>query len=202
MSSSVVIDIDDTICDTTRECIRLFKVYYELPNLSLNLATRQFLEGEEVVGISRSKLEGWIRQRLFDEEFLSLLPRIKEALPALKRISKLMPVHSYLTSRVSQFQEVTERWLSYHGFPEAPVITRAADQTELQWKTTLLSREPTEFVLIDDDIKALGLKSKKYTGTCVWFNRFDLTNPVSMEGIHAFNSWPSLANWLERNYAL
>ena len=99
---------------------------------------------------------------------------IEDALPALKKISPIIPIVAYLTARPERMRSITEPWLKRHGFPERKLIMCPDElpiENKHEWKAQALEQLYPEVIgIIDDNPIICQHLSKEYPGVVFLYN--------------------------------
>lgn len=186
--TGIVLDVDDTIVDTSLKCAHL--MWEEFPVAGVGNA-RQLLT---TYGIP-AHVPAWKTEVCMDAmagylnsaEFLSGLQPVHEAREGVQLIETKVPVAFYLTSRLSMFQDVTYKWLKHHGFPDAPVICREPFVTDRDWKVKYLAEHyPQTKGIIDNELYVP--TELKYQGKLIELIKFKKITPHNDNQI-VVNSW-------------
>lgn len=197
-ATGLVIDIDDTICDTSRTCMRLMA--QELGTTSA-FDTDTFLEKYKfpqfVPDWQNQTGEKWLIGHLENPEFLTTLPPIEIAQKFLQKLAATFSITLYLTSRDQRMQKATENWLHQHNFPLAPVVTRPPHVTSIDWKVTFLAQYyPQTLALIDNEVYAPAKHS--YQGAVIELQPYaERRNPDHR--IISIQTWEDLESWLHQH---
>jgi hypothetical protein len=137
--SGVILDIDDTIADTSITLARLMWEKYPLPHYpSVDEALDQWGMPELVPQWQQPDIQHEMYTLLNDKQFMLDLPLITSAKRAIDQMTQKMQVAAYLTSRLKDLQQVSERWLQLHDLPRAPVISRHHRTVAIDWKLQYL----------------------------------------------------------------
>lgn len=189
----LVLDVDDTLADTARQCFRVIAEEVGLPEgMELDEAVATYHQPGAVPEWQVSGVQERIRQLLTDPDWLRQLPPVPGAVEAMGKLPHQLPVALYLTSRLDMFNQVTADWLVGQGFPPAAVQTRHRDVTQPDWKLHFLAAEyPLSYGLLDNELGFLPVSAAKYQGHLLWFNRYQAstTHPELVQ----FFSWSEIA---------
>jgi len=136
ITPGLILDIDDTLCDTSLTCAQAV-----ISHLNTAAAQTLALKFLKVYGMpdlvpewQSPPIRSLIMRLLTDKVFLAHLPPILEAQRHIALLNQTFPIACYLTSRLSDFQTVTFKWLTQHGFPAAPLICRPEKSLAKDWK--------------------------------------------------------------------
>lgn len=159
----IVSDIDDTLCDTWIDWIRM--TFTTLGNPE-GLSPEKFREQYGKIYLApyfrdHPELWDWIQRLRYSSDAHSEARPIDGAREALHLISGCGAVSSgtrllgYLTARVETLYQTTKDWLICHGFPDAPIIMPPRDiayPRAIKWKASILHQGyPAVRGIIDDD---------------------------------------------------
>lgn len=150
----VLIDIDDTIVDTSVACATEIWKRFPLEDFDSPLdVLSTYGMPERVSSWDRPEVHVILHRLLGSVEFLESLPEIPLARDGLYAVAKNHPVSGYLTSRLPFALEATTRWLEFHSFPKAPVIYRFPDTTDRDWKVKYMEKNlPNSLGIVDNEL--------------------------------------------------
>lgn len=147
----LAIDIDDTLTDTA---LRVIERAHQLFGHALSAAElrNKFLQPGNVPQWQGVEVQNEIKTILESREFLfELEPKLGSA-NQLYEANKSYPISCYITSRSSEFQEVTQAWLTKHHFPQAPLVTRPVVESRQEWKLRYLRENFPKITFLVDDV--------------------------------------------------
>jgi len=154
-TSGLALDIDDTLSWTCREWAECLHAEFGNPE---NLTPQEFVDRYRLTQhapyFQRDDILVRIREMCFDPAFHDGVAVIEDALPALKKIEKIIPIGAYLTARPESVRASTQQWLSRHNFPEAELIMCPDERplgTAGEWKAQVLEESYPGIVGIVDD---------------------------------------------------
>lgn len=150
--NGVVLDIDDTLSDTSATAMKIMHARFGHA-LSADDLLKQYGMPGLVPEWLHLQAQNYLQHALNSHDFLASLPPVREAQTALAMLTHQRPVQMYLTSRLSTFKELTTQWLVKHGFPAAPVICRERTVLDLDWKVRFLEANyPNAWGIIDNEL--------------------------------------------------
>ncbi|MDP2630956.1 MAG: hypothetical protein Q8P56_06155 [Candidatus Uhrbacteria bacterium] len=171
----LALDIDDTLAWTCREWVEHLHLKFGNPE---NLTPREFVEKYGLIQhaeyFKREEVYAHIRTMCVNPTLHESIAVIADALPALEKISSVIPIVAYLTARPESMRSITEPWLKRHGFPERELIMRP-DELPLEdmprWKAQALEQlYPKAIGIIDDNPSICTHLSKEYPGVIFLYN--------------------------------
>lgn len=147
----LALDIDDTIADTSRACIRhMLEKFGQHPLTIEEIRTRYgypSLVPEWQLPQYQSTLQSLYQStRLY--QHVQPLPG---AIAHTHQLATIAPIQCYITSRMTHLHDLTAEWLERHDFPAAPLICRPPEIQEPDWKIRFLVHEKYHLVGIVDN---------------------------------------------------
>lgn len=172
----LVVDLDETISATIEHwAAELLEVFGNPGNLSPHDVVRRMSNGD-IPFDNPEEVTEWMIRALASEELTESYPIIEGADIALAKIDRVVPVVGYLTIRQDAVRAATQRWLTAHGFPDGPVITRPDGMQAggMQWKAaTLAALHPHVVAAIDDTADFIQYLPDDYPGTIFLYGKPD-----------------------------
>ncbi len=152
----LIVDIDDTLCDTTKYWIAIFQQCFGNPE---GLTPEQmFIKYHYVQNVpywQSNDVSSTIYRYTNSNSFQHQLPLIANANHFLKEISAKLPIICYLTKRPESVRAGTEFWLNKFSFPSAEICFRPPSVTFEKgnhWKTDYIKQLEDKVIgIIDDD---------------------------------------------------
>jgi hypothetical protein len=197
-SRGIAVDIDDTLCETALTCMELMQSRFGSTSNTTGLELlRRYRQPGNVPEWQAANAQTWLAAQLHDENFLLSLPEVPDARASMKAIAQSLPIACYITSRVHSLQMVTEQWLQYHDFPEAPVITRDPAVHSPGWKLQYLAKLFSSlYAVIDNEKSTLETKTELAIYVRILFDRFSenkqAQSQVDGQEISVFSSWSEI----------
>lgn len=174
-SQGLALDIDDTLAWTCREWVDHLHMKFGNPE---NLTPQEFFDKYGLVQhaeyFQREEVYAHIQEMCVDPVLHESIAVIEDALPAIEKISAVIPIGAYLTARPECMRSITEPWLKRHGFPDRKLIMRPDDlpvDNRHGWKAETLEQLYPEVVgIIDDNPSICRHLSPVYPGVVFLYN--------------------------------
>lgn len=183
------IDIDDTLSETASRVFEL--VHKELGHeMSVEMLLSTYRQPGSVPEWQHAAGERLISGMLSDEEFLKTLQTVDGARDGVEALHSQDDI-VYITSRLDDWQELTEAWLREHQFARAEVICRPDHERRTTWKLSWLEDRFENVRLIDDSLYhyADAFSSSGVEGW--WFNRYG-ERADAKEMVREVGSWEEI----------
>ncbi len=173
--SGIALDIDDTLSWTCREWVEYLHTEFGNPE---NLTPQEFVDKYRLIQrapyFARDDVLVRVREMCFDPAFHDSVAVVEDALPALKKIEKVILIGVYLTARPESMRKSTQQWLDKHSFPKAELIMCPDEQpfgTASEWKAQVLNGlYPDVIGIIDDNPVLLTHLAQDYQGAIFIYN--------------------------------
>ena len=184
MIYKLAIDLDDTICETSKTLLEILTVDQLHPVVGLT-------------DLQTPEIQSHVATLLNSTEFLSKLPEVKHAKHSLMSIVKKHQIGCYISSRLANHLNVTQSWLIDHQFPAAPLLLRSPEEFRPNWKIHWLLKNnlaDRQTLIIDDSPDAFNNLPEQFGGKCMLFNRRQ--KEITDSKIISISSWPEIVEWL------
>jgi len=169
---SLLVDIDDTLSETALQVFRRIHSKFGHSQTVSELLSTYHQPGNVPEWQSPFILKE-IRDLFNDQDFLANLMSVKKSY-LLNNLTDNYPLLGYITSRTTKHLKVTESWLKKNKFPRAPILTRAENIKNQDWKINYLRKHHLDIhTFIDNDLACFGNRTDLYRGKLVWLNRYD-----------------------------
>jgi hypothetical protein len=155
--TGLALDIDETLSDTGPHWWQHMVKFHAPTGLTMEEVLERYQYIERVPAWQSDAAREYMRQGMESNEFQETIPLLHESNTMVAKLNKVVPVVAYITARPEVVRTGTERWLTAHGFPKAPVILRADKlghdyiATKNQWKAEVLRELYPEVLGIVDD---------------------------------------------------
>ncbi|KXK27374.1 MAG: hypothetical protein TR69_WS6001000250 [candidate division WS6 bacterium OLB20] len=200
----IALDIDETLSHTVLYWFSRMQTLFGNPeDLSVEDMIRKYRYSYHVPYWQTPEVDEWIAVQLHSNQVQEELPVIKGATEGVNKINETIPVVAYLTARPDSVQDGTRTWLTMHGFPEVPLITRppyVVPQQGNTWKAAVLSHIQDHVVGIIDDNPGLVEKlDEAYTGTVFLYDYSDTVN--SSAEVISCKNWDAVVDAVISKYS-
>ena len=190
----IILDIDETLSDSGLTLFEQMVERFGMPpeGLDVNgLKSRYHLPNYVPYWENMTVAQEWMKEKRECKIAHEGLPIISGALEGTRKLSKLIPIVGYITTRSVSVIDSAIKWLSCNGFPIAPVIAKPDEVPFaecINWKCNVLTELfPYVLGIVDDDEKFANYSGKQYPGT------------IFLVGVTAgseeMNLWVSCPTW-------
>lgn len=193
---SLLVDIDDTLSETALEVFeRIHSKFGHSQAVSELLST--YHQPGNVPEWQSSPILKEIRDLFNDQDFLASLMPVKKSY-LLNDLTDNYPLLLYITSRTVKHLKVTESWLKKNKFPRAPILTRAENIKNHDWKIHYIMKNHLDIhTFIDNDLACFGNRTDLYRGKLIWLNRYDKWHPMVLPAkINMKVNWQEVYDFL------
>lgn len=165
----IALDIDETLSWTVYFWVeQLQKLFGNPENLSIEELINKYQYTQNVPYWQTPEALEWMETHRSSNEIQLNLPLIENADKIVNKISEVIPVSAYITTRPESVIEGTQSWLKQKGFPQAPIICRPNEISSSdgnKWKASVLEDlYPKVFAIVDDNPGLIKHLSPGYEG--------------------------------------
>jgi len=193
----IALDIDETLCATNHFWIESLTERFGNPHgLSREEIVVRYRYTQNVPFWQESEALEWMEHARTSDELQEKLPLTEDANHIVNELQKVVPISAYITARPEEVRNGTQRWLTQHGFPKAPLIMRPSGATYTdgnKWKAGVLAvLYPKVWGIIDDNPGLIEHLPEDYKGTIFLYDHIG----VEREGIRIvpIEKWDDVLN--------
>jgi hypothetical protein len=181
MIPGLAIDIDETLSWTIGYWVGTMQKLFGNPeNLSQNQLIAKYRYTQNVPYWQTKEAEAWMEEQRFSNELQTKLPLIDGANTYLTKISKIIPISAYTTTRPDKVKDGTQKWLEQNNFPKAEIICRPSElpfNKGDEWKAKFIKENNSRFIgVIDDKPQIAELLGEEYNGTIFLYEHANVNN--------------------------
>lgn len=202
----IAFDIDDTLSQTDFHWIERMRIAFPNPErFSRQEIIASYGMFERVPHWQSRTALRFSLAMMNSSDFQMTIPVVKGARRAAQAINRIVPIVAYITARPTSTARGTQRWLTSHGFPAAPVIYRPHHvhyTRKHPWKASLLvSLHPYIRGIIDDSPELFDeLSVRNYRGDFFLFDTGRNTKLYRARHGRRHRSWKNLQHAIARRY--
>lgn len=165
----LAVDIDCTLSNTNIYWIKKLEAKFgKVGNLTSIEILEKYIYASKVPQWQSAEALDYMTHLREDSNAQFNLPLIKGADKWVRKISKIVPIKAYLTSRPQKVFNGTKRWLDKYKFPKAEIISRPNDiphEGGNKWKADRLTTlYPDISGIIDDNPFFIDSLESSYKG--------------------------------------
>ncbi len=163
------VDIDETLAYTNGHWVSQMLLKFGNPEkLTGKEMIKKYVYMERVPYFQTKAASKMMDKFMHSNKFQETIPLIENSNHTLNKINKIVPIAAYITARPETVRRGTEKWLSKHGFPKAPVILKPKKvpfEEKNVWKAKALETLYPEIIgIIDDNPGLAGSLAGHYQG--------------------------------------
>lgn len=197
----LVIDIDDTLAQTTKAVMELMhQSFGNEYTASIVDLLKNHRHPEDVTFWQTTEARSFITQLLESKDFLTNIDPVNDAVQVVTTLAATNTI-VYMTSRLDIHYDVTNTWLSTHEFPIGRLICRTETEIRQNWKIHTLAGDKDfnqeNTVFIDDTIEAFVDVPTEYKGSCILLTHWFMQTQT--HDIHTCHSWPEVFMYLNEH---
>jgi len=201
--SGLAVDIDETLSKTNHHWVeQLQKAFGNPEGLSVEELVKKYRYTQNVPYWQSKEALDWMEYHRNSNKTHEILPLIEGSPVFLEKISKIVPIAAYLTTRPDTVREGTRKWLEKHKFPKAPLMCRPKEiptHDGNMWKANVLKEEfPKIKGIIDDNPGLVKFLEPDYKGI---FFLYDHVQVKSKINIVACKEWEAVFVQVKKNYS-
>ena len=165
----IAVDIDETLSWTIGFWVKeLQKLFGNPENLSVNEIIKKYRYTQNVSYWQNKDALEWMKKHRNSNAIQMKLSVIPNSDLTIKKISNIIPIVAYITTRPQSVIESTKLWLKEKGFPDAPIMCRPNEVSTKEgnkWKAKVLEKlYPKVKGIIDDNADLVNCLSSNYEG--------------------------------------
>lgn len=190
----IALDIDETLSWTIWYRVEEMQKKFGNPeNLSVEEMAQKYRYTQNVPYRQSEEALKRVDEQIYSNETQTRIPPIQSAQEFVMKIHAIVPITAYITIRPLEVLEWTQKWLSLHGFPEAPIIMRPKDVKKEDggsWKAKILHQAyPQILGIIDDNDSILSHLNSTYTWTVFLYDHDSSDKESTFTNFVCCKSW-------------
>ena len=168
-TEGLALDIDDTLSRTFRYWAgQMRKLFGNPENLSVDEIVLKYNRAQNVPYWQSKEAKAWRKNHITSNELQTKLPLIPDSKIFIDKISNIVPLVAYITTRPESVIEGTKIWLENNNFPTLPIICRPdgiPHEKGSEWKAKILEKlEQQVKGMVDDNPNLLNFLPSNYKG--------------------------------------
>ncbi len=180
----LALDIDDTLSWTFGHWIgQMQKLFGNPENLSVEEIMLKYNRAQDVPYWQSKEVKAWRKTNIISNDLQTNLPLIKNSNIFVNKISNIVPLVAYITTRPESVIEGTKTWLRTNDFPNLPIICRPdgiPHENGSEWKAKILENlEQSVKGIVDDNPNLLNFLPSDYKGIIFLYNRHSVNSDLN-----------------------
>jgi hypothetical protein len=181
MINGLAVDIDETLSWTIGYWVKTMQKMFGNPEkLSIKELIAKYRYTQNVPYWQTKEANDWIGKQRFSNELQTKLPLIEGANTYLNKISEIVPISAYTTTRPDKVKAGTKKWLDKYNFPKAELICRPLEipfEKGDEWKAKFIKKNEKIFIgVIDDNPKITENLGEDYNGKIFLYAHKNVNN--------------------------
>lgn len=184
MDCGIALDIDETLSWTIGFWVeQMQKLFGNPENLTVQQLITKYRYTQNVPYWQSKEALDWMEDHRNANDLQTKLAVINGAKENVIKISQIIPVVAYITTRPEIVREGTVSWLNQEGFPNVPVICRPDNIPSAEgsrWKASILDQLfPKIEGIIDDNSSLLEYLPRNYKGKIFLYSNDSIKTELS-----------------------
>ncbi|RLJ00204.1 MAG: hypothetical protein DRP06_02380 [Candidatus Aenigmatarchaeota archaeon] len=183
-NEGLALDIDDTLSSTFGHWAgQMQKLFGNPENLSVEEIISKYNRAQNVPYWQSKEAKAWRKNNITSNELQMKLPSIPDSKIFIDKISNIVPLVVYITTRPESVIKGTKVWLKNNNFPNLPVICRPdriPHENGIEWKAKILENlEQQVKGIVDDNPNLLSFLPQDYKGIIFLYGKDSINTKLN-----------------------